>query len=371
MASPETDVEIAVIGAGLSGLASALLLSEAQKSVRVLDARGTPGGRIRSVFDQASGAYLADLGPTWIWPAYQPVIGRWIDRLGLRTFPQFDRGNAVLDYGPGTPPETRFLPGQDGNVRVAGGPQAIVDALAARLPRGTLVTDASVTSVSRTARGMEVRIADGATLKCAHVIVAVPPRIALNTITWSPNLPAPLRAALAAMPTWMAPHTKVAAIYDTPFWRDRGLSGRIASRAGPIVEGHDHCGPDGSPAALFGFIGWPHDARAQAGTGLAAQVRAQLMRCFGADSPAPLSVHIEDWAADPHVTSPDDLAEPMQHPSIGPDVLRMPHAGGRLWFAGAETATRSPGLIEGAFDAAEQVVANLAGYKPVFAAKNA
>lgn len=371
MTSPETDVEIAVIGAGLSGLASALLLSEAGKPVRVLEARGQPGGRIRSVFDRATGSYLADLGPTWIWPAYQPVIGRWIDRLELRTFPQFDAGNAVLDHGPGTPPEMRFLPGQEGNVRVAGGPQAIVDALAARLPRDTLVTDASVTSVSCTAEGMEVRIAGGAALRCERVIVAVPPRIAVNTITWSPDLPAHLRAALAATPTWMAPHAKVAAIYDTPFWRDRGLSGRIASRTGPIVEGHDHCGPDGSPAALFGFVGWPHDARAQAGADLTAQVHAQLMRCFGADSPAPLSIHIEDWARDPHVTSPDDLAGPMQHPSVGPDVLRMPHADGRLWFAGAETAARSPGLIEGAFDAAEQVVANLGGYKPVFAAENA
>ena len=369
MTSPNTEAEIAIIGAGLSGLACAVLLSETGRTVRILEARERPGGRIRSVFDQATGSYLADLGPTWIWPAYQPVIHRWVERLELETFPQFDIGNSVLDYGPDTPPEVRFLPGQDGNVRLAGGPQALIDALTACLPAGSLTTSTAVTAVSETAEGMVIETADGTALRCERVIVAVPPRIAA-AIDWQPELNSPLLNALAATPTWMAPHAKVAAVYDKPFWRDRGLSGRIASRAGPIVEGHDHCGPGGSPAALFGFIGWPHETRLQAGQDLEAHVRAQLLRCFGEDSPAPLSVHIEDWASDPLVASPSDLAGPMMHPEVGPDIVRQPHADGRLWFAGAETAVRSPGLIEGAFDAAERVVSDLTAWKPVIAAEN-
>jgi monoamine oxidase len=47
----------------------------------------------------------------------------------------------------------------------------------------------------------------------------------------------------------------------------------------------------------------------------------------------------------------------MIHPGVGPPVVREAHMGGRLLFAGAESATISPGLIEGAFDAAERVAA--------------
>lgn len=153
----------------------------------------------------------------------------------------------------------------------------------------------------------------------------------------------------------MAPHAKVVVLYDQPFWRSLGLSGRIVSQFGPLVEAHDHSGPEGYPPAIFGFVGWPHGTRVEVGEGLEKDVLIQLKRCFGADSPSPLAIHIQDWATNPWITSSGDLTEPMRHPDIGPAMLRQAHADGRLWFAGSETAARSPGLIEGAIDAAEQI----------------
>ncbi len=355
------DADVIVVGAGISGLATALLLHEQGLSVCVLEANDRLGGRVHSVFSKMDNSYLADIGPTWVWPKYQPVVARWLNKLGLKTFSQHEQGNAILDYGPGTPPEARYLPGQDGSIRIHGGPQAIIDQLVAKLPDNAIRLNSLVTSISTTSDGVVIKIENGqqTTHRSKSAVIAIPPRIAANTIQWQPGLSTPLKDALDQTPTWMATHAKAVVIYDAPFWREQGLSGRIASNAGPIGEAHDHCGPEGSPAAIFGFIGLSYEDRARLGNDLEKLIHAQLQRCFGDDNPVPISIHIEDWATLATVTSSQDLSEPMSHPRVRPDVLRDAHADGRLFFAGAETALQSPGLIEGAFDAAERVAKDL------------
>lgn len=88
---------VGIIGAGLSGLAAAVLLQERGIEPRVFEARNRPGGRIHSVYDQ--GRHVADLGPTWVWPPFQPTISRWLDKLNIETLPQYNDGLAVLDFG--------------------------------------------------------------------------------------------------------------------------------------------------------------------------------------------------------------------------------------------------------------------------------
>lgn len=62
-------------------------------------------------------------------------------------------------------------------------------------------------------------------------------------------------------PTWMAPHAKYLAVYDTAFWRDQGLSGDARSLCGPLGEIHDAAMPGGS-AVGFGFFGLSAQTRA-------------------------------------------------------------------------------------------------------------
>ena len=152
---------------------------------------------------------------------------------------------------------------------------------------------------------------------------------------------------------------KLVAVFATAFWRERGLSGRIASQVGPIVEAHDHCGEALLPAALTGFIGWPAHMRAQiCEAALIEAVRAQLANVFGANAPAPIAIHIADWSRERFTATEADRNGPMSHPNIAPAAVRALYWDGQLCFAGAECAALSPGLLEGALAAAEYAVSH-------------
>ncbi|NNJ76541.1 MAG: NAD(P)-binding protein [Anderseniella sp.] len=360
MSDDRCSADVIVIGAGLSGLVATTLLLEQGRSVVLLEAGAGPGGRIRSLHDAATGDVLGDLGPSWVWPPYQPVVVQWLQRLGLHTFAQFETGNAALDYGPSAQVQFQPLPGQHGIARIAGGPVALVDALVAMLPDGVLHTGLPVTAVLVDETGVVVE-ASGYTFCAEQVVVATPLRVAESSINWSPALPDALAHAMRATPTWMSVHAKALIVYPTAFWRENGLSGRIASQAGPLVEAHDISAENADPAALFGFVGWPHDMRAANKDRLDAEIIAQLVRCFGELAARPTQIHVEDWAANRFICTPGDLAEPISHPDVGPDILRQPHANGRIVFAVAETSDVSPGLIEGALAAGMRAAQQVLG----------
>lgn len=353
-------IDVIVIGAGLSGLVATTLLLEQGRTVVLLEASDRPGGRIHSLRDAETGNPLGDLGPTWVWPPYQPVVVQWLERLELDTFAQFETGNAALDYGPAAPVEFQPLPGQHGIARIAGGPVAMVDRLVKNLPEGVMHTGSAVTAVSASETGVNVETS-GNTFTADRVIVAAPLRVAARCINWSPVLPDPLARAMQGAPTWMSVHAKALIVYSTVFWRNAGLSGRIASRTGPLVEAHDISGEEGTPAAIFGFVGWPHDVRAENRDHLNREIIAQLVRCFGEQAATPSQIHVEDWAENPFICAPRDLAEPMNHPDVGPGILRQPHAGGRIVFGVAETSDVNPGLIEGALAAGMRAAKQVLG----------
>ncbi|MGR7090993.1 FAD-dependent oxidoreductase [Klebsiella aerogenes] len=72
--------QVAIIGAGLSGLYAAWLLQRAGIDYVVLEARSRAGGRVLPAANSCT-----DLGATWLWPGIQPALSRLLVELNRTT----------------------------------------------------------------------------------------------------------------------------------------------------------------------------------------------------------------------------------------------------------------------------------------------
>jgi monoamine oxidase len=91
----DADVDVAVVGAGLSGLRCAELLQAGGAQVVVLEARDRVGGRTLSTRVDDD---VFDLGGQWL-GAGQPRLAALARRLGIETYPQYATGRKVLEVG--------------------------------------------------------------------------------------------------------------------------------------------------------------------------------------------------------------------------------------------------------------------------------
>jgi len=354
---------ITIIGAGLAGLATAYRLQQNGFETEIFEARDFAGGRIQAAFgaEPANTISHQDLGPTWVWPYAQPLTGRWLDELNLATFEQFDSGSALVDIDPESAAQKQSLPSQFGSTRIVGGTAALVQKLREHIT-GPLNFNCKVKGcryennvwhVTREENSAQQQTVT--TVTASQLIVATPLRIAAQLLDSETLEQSALLPLLQSVDTWMAPHAKVVMFYSNPFWREMGLSGRVVSRVGPLTEIHDHCGPDGSPAALFGFSGVPAATRHANPEGFMRAIHEQLNRCFDESAPQPERIVIKDWAYDGLTTTDDDRNAPGKHPPIVNKVIRQAHFNRSLWFAASESAQISPGLIEGALARADEI----------------
>jgi monoamine oxidase len=76
-------------------------------------------------------------------------------------------------------------------------------------------------------------------LHAEHVILAVPPALALELIDFDHTLPSDVVRLAESTPVWMGAVAKVVAHYPAAFWRQEGLAGAAFSRTGPLQEIHD------------------------------------------------------------------------------------------------------------------------------------
>ena len=336
-----------IIGGGLSGLALAETLQSLNQNYVLVEARSRFGGRIKT--EHLNSGYF-DMGPAWFWPG-QPRMAALIDRLGLEQFDQFASGDLMYENERGQVQRGRGFSSMQGSWRLKGGLAALTAALADRIPDARKRPNSVVTALERTETGITATCQNGEVVKADRVVLALPPRVAAQ-IRFTPPLPQPAVQTMQGIATWMAGQAKAIAVYDTPFWRNAGLSGDAQSRIGPMVEIHDASPATGGPYALFGFIGIPPGAREDQEV-LRDQVQAQLTRLFGPDAATPRQIYIKDWASDPHTSIKADKAPLYAHPTYG-----LPQALSTLWdgqlvLSGTEVASEFGGYLEGALEAAE------------------
>jgi len=348
------DRDVLIIGGGLAGLALADMLEGLGMDYALLEARDRLGGRIMDVTHNGAGF---DLGPAWFWPG-QPRLAAMVSRFGLRRFDQYAAGAISFEDEQGRVECGRGFASMEGSWRIDGGLTRLTDALAAELPRDRVQVRAEVTEVARIAAGLTVTQADGTRHRSAQVVLAMPPRVAAQTIRFAPALPGTVVQAMADIPTWMAGQAKAMAVYDTPFWRTEGWSGDAISRCGPLVEVHDASPADASVGALFGFVGTPPAARGDEAA-LTSRIAEQLERLFGAKAASPDRIILKDWARDRFTATVLDQAPLTRHPAYGLPPALQGLWDGRLHFAGTEMAAQFGGFLEGAVEAADAVARHL------------
>lgn len=360
---------VVVVGGGLSGLYAAYLLQ--QQGLRdhvLLEAREMLGGRIRSVpapgelldaTEDAAGRF--DLGPSWFWPGYQRQLDLLVNELGLARFEQFEAGDMVVERSlHALPVRMRGYASAPPAMRLVGGMAALTNALQHRLDPARIFTGHTVRTLRATDTQVELESVDAsgraATWRAAHVLLALPPRLVEARIAFAPALPDALSRQWRATPTWMAPHAKYLAIYDTPFWREQGLSGEARSACGPLGEIHDASIPGGS-AGLFGFFGVPAMAREDVPEAeLQAACRAQLVRLFGPKAALPAMEWVQDWAQEPCTATTADLHAAGHHAEAPPPAAATGAWCGRLTGIASEWSPQFPGYVAGAVEAASRAV---------------
>jgi monoamine oxidase len=193
-------------------------------------------------------------------------------------------------------------------------------------------------------------------VRAKHVIVAIPPALA-GRIDYRPDLPPERDQLTQRIPQGNL--TKVACVYDRPFWRDAGLNGTAISTDGYISATFDDSPPGGSPGVVFGFVGGDKSRQfnALSPAQRKAAIVTQFSQFFGSGAANPIDYIESNWAGERWSRGcPVGVAGPGVYTGYGP-ALRQPV--GRIHWAGTETSTFWNGYMDGAVRSGERAAAEI------------
>jgi monoamine oxidase len=227
--------------------------------------------------------------------------------------------------------------------RLVGGSQEIALRIAAQLGR-RVVLRSPVRRITQSGGRVTV-VSDRYTVKCQKVIVAIPPTLA-GRIDYHPIVP-PERDQLTQR-YGQGTLTKVAAVYDKPFWRDKGLTGQAVSIDGLVSATFDDSPQSGAPGVIFGFVGGDSARKYQRMSPQEGRdkVLGEFAGFFGEEARAPKEFFDMRWTTEQWSRGcPVGIAGPGTLLAYG-EQLRAPV--GAIHWAGTETSTYWNGYMDGA-----------------------
>jgi len=233
--------------------------------------------------------------------------------------------------------------------RIVGGSQILCEKLHERLGK-RVVLRSPVGRIIQGRSGVRVE-SKRLIVRAKRVIVAIPPVLA-GRIDYTPDLPFERDALMQRFPQGTL--SKVAAVYDRPFWREKGLTGQALSLNGPVTATFDDSPPDGSPGVVFGFVGGDLGRKflATPPAERRAQVLANFASFFGPEANSPVDYFETNWPQERYSRGgPVGILGPGTLTGQG-DALRRPVR--RIHWAGTETSTYWNGYMDGAIRSGER-----------------
>jgi monoamine oxidase len=230
--------------------------------------------------------------------------------------------------------------------RIYGGAQGpalkIAEILAANIKLNSVVK-----SVVQTETGVEVK-GEEFSYFAKKLFIAIPPHLN-QKIHFTPALPANKTQLYQRMP--MGTVSKCFAIYEKPFWREKGLNGLAASNNGHTTVVFDNSPKDGSKGILMGFVlaNQAKEFSKLSEEAKKASILNSFAVLFGEEAKTPIDYIDQSWAEE-EFTGGCYAAymPPGVWTSLG-EALRQPS--GHIHWAGTETATVWNGYIDGAISA--------------------
>jgi monoamine oxidase len=280
--------------------------------------------------------------------ATRPIFGAEPRELSL-LFTLFYIASSGNEKNPGTFERNFDTRGGAQQSRFVGG-SALIGLKVAQALAHRVVLSSPVRRIEQGGSGVTV-VSDKMTVSAKRVIVAVPPTLA-GRIDYEPILPFERDQLMQRY--GQGTLTKVAAVYNRPFWRDAGLTGSALDTGGPVSATFDDSPPSGSPGVVFGFVGGDNARKynAMSPADRSSAVLAQFATFFGPQAKSPVAYFDTSWSGEQWTRGC-----PVGIPSMGTLLaygpwIRQPV--GRIHWAGTETSMYWNGYMDGAVRSGER-----------------